>query len=85
MSDDVDQADEQPVENETRVERVEEHDPSVAIDESASMLRIEVHANGRALVLTVSEAEGLIDELTRALRVARRPYHPEGCMCSVCL
>lgn len=67
-------------ENETHVE---ERDPSVTLDESASTPRIEVHANGRALVLTISEAEGLVEELQRALARTRRA-HPEGCMCSAC-
>lgn len=63
---------------------VDKRDPSVAVDESTHTPRVEVYANGRALVLTVTEAEGLVEELQRALGRVRRT-HPEGCMCSVCL
>lgn len=67
--------------NETHVDT---SDPSAAIDASRpSEPRIEVRANGRALVLTVDEAHRLREQLDAALAPMRYP-HGRGCQCPVC-
>jgi hypothetical protein len=62
---------------------VDASDPSATIDASRTPPRIIVHANGRALDLSVSEAHQLREQLDAALEPTRYP-HGRGCQCSVC-